>query len=264
MSVKRKISFDPATLAILKNLEWSEDGTQAKIITQLDRQDYVRVNKALEALGGSWSRSAKAHLFPEDPRPAVEGLIETGTLEITKYGYFPTPLNVVSKMVQLADINPGHQCLEPSAGDGRIVKAINELTRLPVHSCEINPAHHGNLTAISHIVGTDFLQYHPGQIYDRVVMNPPFENQQDIHHITHAYNLLKPGGRMVAIASEGTFFRSNKLAEQFMLLVLSNPENNTWKLEMGTFRESGTNVPTRMVLLNKEPIKQVMTQARLL
>jgi len=32
-----------------------------------------------------------------------------------------------------------------------------------------------------------------------VVMNPPFEQQGDIDHITDAFKFLKPGGRMAAI-----------------------------------------------------------------
>ena len=41
-------------------------------------------------------------------------------------------------------------------------------------------------------------------------MNPPFENGRDIDHVTHALSLLKPGGRLVAIMSEGVFSVSSK------------------------------------------------------
>ncbi|HHN0558181.1 TPA: PLxRFG domain-containing protein [Pseudomonas aeruginosa] len=51
--------------------------------------------------------------------------------------------------------------------------------------------------------------------YDRIVMNPPFSKGRDIQHVQHAYSLLKPGGRLVAIMSEGAFFQSNKAAENF-------------------------------------------------
>jgi hypothetical protein len=46
-------------------------------------------------------------------------------------------------------------------------------------------------------------------------MNPPFEKGQDIEHVRHAYDQLKPGGRVVAIMSEGPFFRSDKKATEF-------------------------------------------------
>ena len=46
--------------------------------------------------------------------------------------------------------------------------------------------------------------------YDKIIMNPPFENGQDIDHIRHAYSLLNDGGRVVCIMSEGTFYRNDK------------------------------------------------------
>ena len=41
--------------------------------------------------------------------------------------------------------------------------------------------------------------------YDRIIMNPPFSNRQDAEHVRHAYDLLKPNGRIVAIMGEGVF-----------------------------------------------------------
>ena len=46
-------------------------------------------------------------------------------------------------------------------------------------------------------------------------MNPPFSNRRDIEHVRHAYELLKPGGRIVAIMGEGSFFGSDKKATEF-------------------------------------------------
>ena len=40
-------------------------------------------------------------------------------------GYFPTPKPVVQQMIQKAHIAPGMKVLEPSAGKGNIVDAIN-------------------------------------------------------------------------------------------------------------------------------------------
>ena len=39
--------------------------------------------------------------------------------------------------------------------------------------------------------------------FDRIVMNPPFANGDDIKHIMHALKMLKPGGRLVAICANG-------------------------------------------------------------
>src|SRR5690606_30123805 len=59
----------------------------------------------------------------------------------------------------------------------------------------------------------DFLE-HAG-VYDRIVMNPPFEQGADMTHIRHAYSLLAAGGRLVSVISEGPFFRSDQHSAAF-------------------------------------------------
>jgi methylase of polypeptide subunit release factors len=59
------------------------------------------------------------------------------------------------------------------------------------------------------VVGPDFLEYAPGEVYDAVVMNPPFEGGQDMIHIRHAYDCLKDGGSLLAVASKGVQFRKD-------------------------------------------------------
>ena len=68
--MQKTVNVSPETATIIVNgMTWDErDGKIAGVIVQqLDRNDYVKVNKALEALGGKWNRKAKAHLFDEDP-----------------------------------------------------------------------------------------------------------------------------------------------------------------------------------------------------
>jgi 16S rRNA G1207 methylase RsmC len=38
----------------------------------------------------------------------------------------------------------------------------------------------------------------PRYIYDRVVMNPPFDLERDVDHVTHALKFLEPEGQLVA------------------------------------------------------------------
>lgn len=47
------------------------DGAQLRIAAQLERAEYVAVNRILENLGGRWNRKQKAHVFPADSDPAV-------------------------------------------------------------------------------------------------------------------------------------------------------------------------------------------------
>ena len=81
----KTLRFESNVLDILRAMEWQNDG-RLGIITggQLDRALYVKVNKALEAMGGKWNRKAGGHIFSEDPRPQVEGLLETNSLTVNR------------------------------------------------------------------------------------------------------------------------------------------------------------------------------------
>lgn len=90
--------------------------------------------------------------------------------------------------------------------------------------------------------------------YDRIIMNPPFSDGRDIQHVQHAYNLLRPGGRIVAIMGEGAFFQSNKRAEGFREW-LESVGGTTEKLPDGSFMDPSlpvnTGVAARMVVIDK-------------
>jgi 16S rRNA G1207 methylase RsmC len=86
-------------------------------------------------------------------------------------------------------------------------------------------------------------------LYDRILMNPPFSKQQDIDHVLHAWKFLKPGGRLVAIMSGGTDYRTNKKAVAFQNLVAEH--GHIEPLPEGSFEESGTGVNTVLVVLDK-------------
>ena len=169
-------------------------------------------------------------------------------------GFFPTPKPVVSRMLDEADIQQGMKVLEPSAGKGNIADAVKELEPdSDITVIEINSTLQKLLKAKGYeIADTDFLQ-HQGE-YDRIVMNPPFENGQDIDHLQHAYSLLNPGGRVVSIVSEGAFFRSDKKATEFREWLEENSATDE-KLESGTFMDKTeiktTGVASRIVVVDK-------------
>jgi len=130
-------------------------------------------------------------------------------------GFFPTPKAIVSRMLELTEIEPNDRVLEPSAGKGDILDLIrSKHPDARVTAVEINAALLEILGAKGHAVEQGDFLGHKGE-YDRVVMNPPFENGQDIDHIRHAFDLVAPGGRVVAVISEGPFFRQDKKAEEF-------------------------------------------------
>ena len=98
----------------------------------------------------------------------------------------------------------------------------------------------------------DFLEHHG--TYDRVLMNPPFEHGADIEHVRHAHSLLAEEGTVVAVMSEGPFFRSDRKAQDFrdwLNQVGANSEELPDDAFKGSdaFRETG--VRTRLVFVPK-------------
>jgi predicted RNA methylase len=220
----------------------------------VDRKLYEQVNKILEMLGGKWNRKSQGHLFKEDPNPLIENVLLTGTIaKPEKFGYFPTPQLLAKQVVVKADISDGMTILEPSAGSGNLADIIAGLTaKENIYCCELQESNVALLEEKGYQVRSgDFQSVPPLPEFevDRVVMNPPFERQQDIKHVMHAWNFVKPGGKLVAIMSSSFTFRANSLSSDFRDFVdeyghhCENPE--------GSFKASGTNVNTVTVVLDK-------------
>ncbi|PJZ29086.1 methyltransferase domain-containing protein [Leptospira kmetyi] len=169
-------------------------------------------------------------------------------------GFFPTPKSLGKKMIDEAMIERGMDVLEPSAGKGDLSDLIKKEGVEP-DTIELNPSLREILNVKGHkLVSSDFLEYNDKK-YDRIIMNPPFENGQDIEHVRHAYSLLKPGGILVSVMSEGPFFRSDNKSKNF----------RDWLYELGgddeqlpkdsfkgpeAFRQTG--VSTRLVTIKKD------------
>jgi 16S rRNA G1207 methylase RsmC len=88
------------------------------------------------------------------------------------------------------------------------------------------------------VIGGDFL-FVPLGSFDKIVMNPPFENGADIKHILRARELLIPGGRLVAICANGP-------RQQAKL----KPLATEWRdLPADTFKQAGTGVNTALIVI---------------
>lgn len=165
-------------------------------------------------------------------------------------GFFPTPADIITDMLGYADVREGQKVLEPSAGRGDIADRLREITD-DVDVCEINWELAAILEKKGHrVAGRDFLEYNPGPIYDRIVMNPPFENGQDIDHVLHAYDLLAPEGRLVSVMSASVRFNAKKKYADFRNWLA---ERGGWMQAYpdGSFESSGTGVSTVRVIVEK-------------
>ena len=217
---------------------------------QLDRELYLKVNEALEALGGKWNRKAKAHMFEADPVDALDNAILTGEVERAKdLDFFPTPKGIACEMVAMLGNIKGAHVLEPSAGEGAIAQAIVEAGGLP-WCVELNVKRHLHLrTHVPQAICAapqDFMAMKPlpeaaFDSFDFCAMNPPFSKRQDIFHVSHALKFLKRGGKLVSVMSAGVTFRKDKLTTVFRETI-EDCGGVFHKLPPGPFKASGTDV----------------------
>ena len=165
--------------------------------------------------------------------------------------YFATPEPLGLKMVEWARLEPGERALEPSGGHGAIARWLPESTT----NLALEPS--GALIGELGIVTTGdvrqmrFEDLNTANKFHAVVMNPPFGRggATAIEHIGKAAEHLKDGGRIIAIypsgpAADGRFeewfagTKNLRLAAEI-------------KLPPVTFDRAGTNVATRILVIDK-------------
>lgn len=174
-------------------------------------------------------------------------------------GFYPTPGAVIDLMVsRIAPFKSGDRVLEPSAGKGDIVDRLAKFGVRPT-LVEPNP----RLAAILRNKGHDpfvgrFEDYVPDGEFDKVIMNPPFADALDFAHIRRAFDLLKPGGRLVSLMAEGENDSTSEQRSDFARWLLETAEITSVRLDRldrslfiadEAFRPSTT--PMQMLSLKK-------------
>lgn len=260
-------TLSPAVLAVLEGA-LVEGGVLRLPPDQLDRKLYVEVDKALTAMGGRWDRRARGHVFAEgvDAAAELDAALQNGAVTDRKkqLGFFETPPGIVRRLIEAARVESGMRVLEPSAGEGAIVRELPAGLR-QLGMVEIDPAKKARL--LSAVPGNptivlsigDFLTLDPIEVvggplaspYDAIVMNPPFAGQADIDHVLRALDFLAPGGRLASVMSSGTVHRDNRKARDFRALVDARG-GSIVPLPEGSFTASGTNVNTVLVTISGE------------
>lgn len=176
-------------------------------------------------------------------------------------GFFPTPPEIIERMIEAARLEDGDLILDPSAGNGAILDAVNlhgakSNKAFNIMAVEIRPS----LCDILQLKGyahqcSDFLDVNVwsqlGQ-FSVILMNPPFENFQDIDHVMRAGTILLKHGTLVAIMSESTFtstYRKPRVFREWLAkragIIESLPANSFKGID--SFRQTG--VACRMVTI---------------
>lgn len=186
----------------------------------------------------------------DEIRPRFERLADkcSAPRVVVAHQLFQTPGPLAARLAGM--FTRFGRTLEPSAGLGRLYRAVREIDT----ACEIVLVENaadcaGELyretagDSAAKLVQADFLACDRHRIgtFDSIISNPPFTRGSDIRHIRHALTLLNPGGRLVAICAAGPKQRAafQHTADQWI------------DLPAGSFKEAYTNVNAAIVVIDK-------------
>lgn len=249
--------------------QWDKD----RIINQIKDFERIQkmglVNEAIlkTALRELISLSDGTEISEEEKKAIELKELERSFINKKIDGFFPTPELLIDRMFSMAKVFEGETILEPSAGLGHIAEAIkNRYPDNDLQTVEQNLS----LSNVLEKKGfkntcTDFLTLPTDEKkFDVIFMNPPFEKNQDIEHVKHAFNLLNPGGRLVAIMAGNKHENSNnKKIIDFLQMV--EEFGYIQQNEEGSFKSAfnSTNVNTITIYLEKpqEAEKEETTEA---
>jgi hypothetical protein len=236
----------PAEAADLDYVTWPQGEAT---VARLQRLGILQQSELRAALGEYLTHRAGAKAL--DPVQVAELAIAGQKVGVD---FFPTPKSLAARMATLAGIKPGMRVLEPSAGNGHLADAAR-AQGAEVDAVEVSDALRNILGAKGHrLAGRDFNEFETAQPYDAILMNPPFSDRQDAAHIQRAWDLLKPGGTLVALAGEGVFFGQDLKAKTFRAW-LDAHEAEVEKLPEGSFLDrtlpQTTGVNARLLVLHK-------------
>ena len=226
---------------------------------ELDRKEYLTLAKKLQSIGGKWKGGkTQGFVFDNDPTENIELLIgDNNHNPIKEFQFFPTPDDLADEMMKqlppmfLAD----SRVLEPSAGQGSLIKAF--LKRYPnfkskIHYCEIMETNRNILNQkfpnLLEFVGEDFLKINEKYGYDIIIANPPFSKNRDVDHIHKMYDCLNKNGILATLSSNHCIISDNKKETEFIGW-LKEINAETFSIEEGRFKESGTSIATNLLII---------------
>lgn len=196
-----------------------------------DSQSLLDINRALAEYYGDVLADTT------EEKPAHK---RTGTEVAKDLQYYPTPKNVVERIVyDLYDIK-GKRVLEPSCGCGRFMDALR-AAGANVIGFEVDHSRARQCRDKGHdVMVANFLETIPTGDFDYVVMNPPFYGKHYAKHVKHALKFLKPNGVLKAILPATARYDHGLL-------------DGEWRdLPVGSFRESGTNINTTVLTMRSK------------
>lgn len=180
--------------------------------------------------------------------------------------FYPTPPDLISTMLAKVDLDTVSTVLEPSAGRGDIVEAINSRTRygrtVSIDAIELDAELSMVLAGKGHKpIAADFLTFRSYRPYDLVIMNPPFSSGDT--HLLKALDLQKDGGTVVCLLNAETIRNPHTNVRKDLLNRLERYAADIEYIE-GAFknadRQTGIEVALVTVSIEHKPQSDILTR----
>jgi len=219
----------PLNFQVLDNLSgaYNKFNNQHYLSSSMDKLVKKQVIEILELLGAKFTDNT--YTFDYSNHDDVVDFVKvTGCVfDYKSYQYYPTPDNVAQIAQEELQCTSDNSLLEPSAGQGNLVKGIEYKSLDLVEISNINSMilERTNFFSTKTIHEMDFLKFAKNETrtFDRIIMNPPFSEGRVFSHIKNAFSLLNSGGRMVAIAPSSMI---DKLSLDGATITYSGPFGN--------------------------------------
>jgi predicted RNA methylase len=220
---------------------------------------------------GGEPRTVRARTRQDGHQSEVDGarVVVTGPAATSATGalakdlsFYRTPQAVVERMLAEIYMSPRSRVLEPSAGDGAIVRKLLREGYV-VLAVEVDEGRAAQLQALARewppgrldVERGNFLAYPTARpVAEAVVMNPPFYGTHWMEHVMHAFELLAPGGRLVSVLPASAEVLESPKHEAFRAWAkervgrfVSLPAESFAE----SFAESGTRINTVLLTLAK-------------
>jgi len=210
---------------------------------KISQKDYKEIATKITKIGGVYNKNRFDFEF--SPKRLWDMVLVGNNVNIfQEFQYFPTPIELVLKMIDLCNLTPDMYVCEPSAGRGHIAEKIKAITD-NVDVCEFMPENREILTKKGfNIVANDFLKYIPETRYDCIIANPPFSKGQDIKHVKHMLKCVKNNGIVVSIISESSYQKNESFFQKQNAYVSEKIDN--------AFTDENTGVSVRIVKLTNQ------------
>lgn len=236
--------------------------------------EYDRLRWVMESYGGRWNERCKGFKFNEfddEKLKSIKADLSVGFVNMSEEkrtrerdAFFPTPVKVVDKMLETANLKPDSIMLESSAGTGRILdearKIINSLDNFVV--IELNESRQQVLKSKGYHVdfgGTFEDSLKDPEILkklkrcDKVVINPPFKNDMDVKHLLISYMVCADKADIVSIMQENSLYYNRSIHRVFkeFLNLIGKDAYEVVSLPAGSFKSEMTTVDTVIIHIKK-------------